>query len=310
MKAHHLSRLRKPIAATYREHFHGEIYPIGKGAAAVRSQTEPARHTVVAVHGFLEHHGYFTQTYQAADIELILVTCSNYHVPAAGARVASPVWEKPILEAEATIEYDACILLQALEHLPRTRRLRVHGHSRGGAVILEALRRRPELFLHADIVLEAPVLPQGRLHRMVLAMLSPVGHGLWPWVIRVMNATPTTAYRQTFFGRMTPRKQQLLGRLFTTTRDQFTIVRNIENIMEWMTDTPTSIYGAMRSGSILIPEIDRILDRRAMLDSARHSGNHIRIIETNATSHFVTLDSLEWVPPMELVPEPGLSSRI
>lgn len=302
MKASHIRKLLRPIDPTYSEMFSGRVFLVGKGAASVRKHSARARHTVVAVHGFLEHHGYFTQTYQAADTELILITCSNYHIPVSGPDWEEAPWQTPIKYLEATIEYDACILNQALAHLPTTDRIRVHGHSRGGAVILEAIRQRPELYVNVDVVLEAPVLPQGRLHPLVMALLEPVSHGMWPWVIRLINSAPSTAYGQTFFGKITPRKQQLLDRLFTTTRDHLTIVRNIENIMTWMEKTDVSVYQHLHHGTILIPKVDRILEREAMLRSAEHSSNHIRLIETGATSHFVTLDSLEWVPPLDLVP--------
>ena len=98
---------------------------------------------------------------------------------------------------------------------------------------------------------------------------------------------------------MNPRKKQLLGHLFSATRDHLTIVRNIENIMEWMERTPTDIYSEVRHGTFLIPQVDRILDRSAMLASARQSPTTMRIIETEAPSHFITLDSKEWVPSLE-----------
>jgi pimeloyl-ACP methyl ester carboxylesterase len=303
MKAVHIRKLLRPIEAAYTEMFSGRVYVIGKGAASIRKHSAKARHTVIGVHGFLANHAYFTQTYQAPDTELILITCSNYHIPASGPALEEANWQVPIKYLESTIEYDACILNQALDNLPSTNRIRVHGHSRGGAVILEAIRQRPDLYAHVDVVLEAPVLPQGKLHALVTTLLEPVSPGMWPWVIRLINSAPSTAYGQTFFGKINPRKQQLLDKLFTTTRDHLTIVRNIENILTWMEKTDCSIYANMAHGTILIPKVDRILDRDAMLRSAEHSSNHIRLVETDATSHFVTLDSQEWVPPLNLVPE-------
>ena len=48
------------------------------------------------------------------------------------------------------------LMLRALEHLPRSPIVRVHGHSRGGAVVLEAASMRPELFKDVEVLLEAP----------------------------------------------------------------------------------------------------------------------------------------------------------
>jgi len=302
MKAIHARKLIKPIEQSYTEMFSGRVYTVGKGAVSIRNHSARARHTVIGVHGFLENHCYFTQTYKAPDTELILLTCSNYHIPVSGPCPEAAPWEVPIKHLEGTIEYDACILLQVLQNVPSTDRIRIHGHSRGGAVIIEAIRKNPELFEHIDVVLEAPVLPQGQLHPLVTALLEPVSHGMWPWLIRLINSAPSSSYSQTFFGRMNARKRQLLDKLFHATKDHLTIVRNIENIIAWTEKTPFDVYQHMRHGTILIPKVDRILCRNAMLRSAEQTSNAIRIVETTASSHFITLDSDEWVPSLDLMP--------
>lgn len=302
MKASDVRKLIKPIDSAYSEMFSGRVYRVGRGAVSVRNHSGKAEHTVIGVHGFLENHCYFTQAYEAPTTELILLTCSNYHIPVNGVTPETPEWEVPIKHLEATIEYDACILNQALENLPSTDNVRVHGHSRGGAIILQALAFRPELFANVEIVLEAPVLPQGKLHGLVTTLLEPVSHGMWPWLIRLINSAPSSAYGQTFFGKMNPRKKQLLSKLFSATQDHLTIVRNIENIMAWMERTDPSIYDEVRHGTFLVPQVDRILDRNAMLASARQSPTTMRIVETEAPSHFITLDSKEWVPGLESLP--------
>jgi hypothetical protein len=169
-------------------------------------------------------------------------------------------------------------------------------------VILEAATQCPALYENVEVVLEAPVLPQGKLSALVTAMLEPVSHGMWPWLIRLINSAPSSAYGQTFFGKMNPRKKQLLTKLFSATRDHLTIVRNIENLMAWMERVDTSAYENIRSGTFLIPAVDRILDREAMLNSARQSPTTMRIVETGAPSHFVTLDSKEWIPGFDTLP--------
>ena len=211
MQATHARKLIKPIAQTYTEMFSGKVFTVGKGAVSVRNHAEDATHTVIGVHGFLENHCYFTQSYQDATTELILLTCSNYHIPVSGPSPEPAPWELPIKSLEGTIEYDASILNQAMENLPTTDNIRVHGHSRGGAVVLEAIKQRPDLYTKADIILEASVLPQGQLHPLVTALLEPVSHGMWPWVIRFINSTPASSYGQSFFGKMNGRKKQLLN---------------------------------------------------------------------------------------------------
>ncbi|RBW48948.1 alpha/beta hydrolase [Marinobacter sp. F3R11] len=299
MKASHIRKLIKPINSAYSEMFSGRVYRVGEGAVSVRNHSGEAKQTVIGVHGFLENHCYFTQTYDAPTTELILLTCSNYHIPVNGVTPETPEWEVPIKHLEGTVEYDACILNQALTNLPSTRNIRIHGHSRGGAVILEAIAHRPELYENVEVVLEAPALPQGKVYPLVSTILEPVSHGMWPWVVRLINSAPASAYGQTFFGKMNPRKKQLLSKLFYATRDHLTIVRNIENLLEWMSRTPTDIYSHVRHGTFLIPGVDHILDRPAMLASAQQSPTTMRIIETSAPSHFITLDSKEWLPGFE-----------
>lgn len=302
MQATHARKLIKPIAQTYTEMFSGKVFTVGKGAVSVRNHAEDATHTVIGVHGFLENHCYFTQSYQDPSTELILLTCSNYHIPVEGVLPEPADWEIPIKYLEGTIEYDACILTQALENLPTTNKIRVHGHSRGGAVILEAVSQRPDLFEHVEVILEAPALPGGHTHPLVSALLEPVSHGMWPWVIRLVNSTPSSSYGQMFFGKLNARKKKLLHKLFTATKDHLTIVRNIENLFAWMEKSDYSVYEHLRHGTFLIPKVDRILDRNLMLKSALKSQTSIRVIETEALSHFVTLDDRKWIPSFDTTP--------
>jgi len=302
VQAIHARKLIKPIEQSYTEMFSGKVFTVGKGAVSVRSHSGEAKHTVIGVHGFLENHCYFTQLYQESSTELILLTCSNYHVPVSGPMPEPADWEIPIKYLEGTIEYDASILNQTLENLPSTNNIRIHGHSRGGAVILQALSFRPELYENVELILEAPALPGGKTHPLVSALLDPVSHGMWPWIIRFINSTPSSSYGQMFFGKMNKRKKQLLNKMFSATKDHLTIVRNIENLFEWMDRADHSVYELIKHGTFLIPKMDRILDKELMLKSAQHSPNSVRIIETDAMSHFITLDDQKWIPAMHTIP--------
>ncbi|MCK7543981.1 alpha/beta hydrolase [Marinobacter bryozoorum] len=298
MKASHVRKLIKPIEIAYSEMFSGQVYRVGKGAVSVRNHSSAATHTVIGVHGYLENHCYFTQAYDAPTTELILLTCSNYHIPVNGVTPEDAPWQSPIEETEGTIAYDAELLIQVLANLPTTEQVRIHGHSRGGAVILEAASRRPDLFRDVELLLEAPALPQGKTHALVAMMLEPVSHGMWPWLIRLINGAPSSVYGQTFFGRMNPRKKKLLGKLFSSTRDQLTIVRNLEDVLAWMEQTPTDIYRHVSHGCFLVPGTDRILDKEAMLASAR-ACKTMTILETNAPSHFIALDDRSLIPGLD-----------
>lgn len=299
MKAGQIHNLTKPIAHTYSEMFSGRVYRVGKGAVSVRNHSGKAVHTVICVHGFLANHCYFTDTYEAPTTELILLTCSNYHIPVNGVTVEDAPWNTPIKPLEGTVEYDACILNQALVHLPSTSNIRIHGHSRGAAVILEAIIREPELYRHVEIVLEAPVLPQGRLHPMATTILNHIGYGMWPFLIQLINSTPSSVYRQAFFGSMNPRKKLLLKKVFSATRDSLTIVRNIENVIGWMEHRDTSVYQHLWKGYILLPGTDHILDLTALMASASRCPARISIVQTRSSSHFIALDDPSWIPGMD-----------
>jgi len=308
MQAIHARKLIKPIEQSYTEMFTGKVFTVGKGAVSIRNHSSQATHTVIGVHGFLENHCYYTQLYNEPSTELILLTCSNYHVPVSGPMPEPAEWEIPIKYPEATIEYDACILNQTLENLPSTENVRIHGHSRGGAIILEALSQRPELYKNVELILEAPALPGGKTHPLVSAILEPVSHGMWPWVVRLFNSTPSSSYGQMFFGKTNDRKKVLLNKMFSSTKDHLTIVRNIENLFAWMDKADYSVYEHIKHGTFLIPQMDRILDRDLMLKSAQNSPNAVRIIETDAMSHFITLDDQKWVPSVHSMPS-ALSNK-
>lgn len=298
MQASHIRKLIKPIENAYAEMFSGQVFSIGEGAISVRNHSGPAENTVVCIHGFMENHCYFTQAYNAPTTELILITCSNYHVPVSGVVPQTPDWAVDIKHLAGTIEYDACILNQAMRNLIGSSNVRIHGHSRGAAVALEAIRQWPELYRDIELVLEAPILPQGRVHPLMLALLEPLSPSMWPWIVRLLNSTPNSAYNQTFFGKMNRRKKKLLSKLFHATKDHLTIVRNIDNLLAWMERTDTSVYQHITRGIVLIPATDRVLDRNAMLASARKGGENLKIVETTAPSHFIILDDKKWIPEL------------
>lgn len=300
LETSHMHRLIEPIQQSYQELFSGEVYLCGKAAVSVRNHSGVARHTVIAVHGFLENHCYFTETYSQSDIELILLTCSNYHIPVTGPEHTHADWFDHPEYPESSIEYDASILVQSMERLASSKNVRIHGHSRGGAVVLEAIRQNPELFKDAEVLLEAPVLPQGKIHPIPKALIDNMSPRMWPWALRLLEKTPLSTYSQTFFGETQGRKKLLLEHLFKNPQNAMTIINNIHSIESWMDNTSTDIYKNIKRGTILIPERDRILCKDHMLNSALSSPNNIRVVETKGTSHFITLDDANSLPPLTI----------
>ncbi len=298
--SNNIHKLSEPIQQAYQELFSGDVYLCGKAGVSVRNHSGVAKHTVIGVHGFLENHCYFTETYSQSDIELILLTCSNYHIPVTGPEHTHADWFDQPDHPDSSIEYDACILIQAMEKLATSKNVRIHGHSRGGGVILEAINQRPELFKDAEILLEAPVLPQGKIHPMPKALVDNMSPRMWPWALRLLEKTPLTTYSQAFFGETQGRKKQLLEHLFKNPQNAMTIIKNIHSIETWMNKTSTDVFKKIKRGTILIPERDRILCKESMLDSALKSPNNVRVVETDGTSHFITLDDVEWLPPLTI----------
>ena len=146
-----------------------DIYPVGEGWILHRRVSEP-RATVVVMHGLLENPLYFTRYYDDPELELIMIGATGYQLPVTSADRPEAPWDLPPAGTPGTIATDAQLLNLALEHLPGTRNVRVHGHSRGGAVILQAASERPDLFSQVEVILEAP----GAALSAILRHQSPV----------------------------------------------------------------------------------------------------------------------------------------
>lgn len=278
-----------------REPFDGSLYRIGSAWVAERHVSAP-KATVICMHGFCESPRYFTRHYRDPDIQLILLTSGDYHLTLAGAEERSAVWASAPPAPVGSIEYDAAILVQALEHLPEAGHIRVHGHSRGGAVVLEAAAMRPELFQGVEVVLEAPVLPQGRLRPpvpAVLLWLIPFLLPLWQW----MPIPPLGSAR---WGALDdPYKRELIATLPFNGRRAVTLLANIHSIVSWMQERDLDIYRNLdQAAVVLVPSDDRVLDADAMRRSA---SGHVRVVEVEA-GHFVLLDRPAAVPPLSEKP--------
>lgn len=60
--------------------FSGELYQVGQACIAKRSH-DGATASVVVVPGFVENFLYFSEYYADPEVELILLTSADYHVP-------------------------------------------------------------------------------------------------------------------------------------------------------------------------------------------------------------------------------------
>jgi len=170
----------------------------------------------------------------------------------------------------------------------------VHGHSRGGAVTLEAARQRPDLFEHVEVILEAPVLPQGKPYKHT----PPLARWFAPFYLFAWQQQPISPANAKVFGPLdSPRKRELIMALPFNPRFGQTFMDNIHDLASWMENTGSDIYQHVKYGAILVPSKDRVLDASAMRTSAQQAEN-LQIIEVEGCSHLITADRPDAIPPL------------
>ena len=290
----HLLQRESPRPAN--EPFEGNVYRIGDAYIAERPGGERPRATVVFMHGYLADLRYAAELYTDPDIQLISINSGSYHLPIDAPRPRVPDWAEMPTGALGTVSYDAQVLLQALRHLPRSDRIRVHGHSRGGAVVLEAARRAPELFAQVQVVLEAPALPQAKTKVPVL------GFGLWlmPLTLPLWQRRPISPRNQKIWGDLDshPRKRELIRALPFNPRTAAVAVVNLKTLVRWMRDNDASLYRNVAGAVVLIPDDDQVLDADSMRASVEQAGDRVAVISVTSSSHFVALDQPLAFPPL------------
>jgi pimeloyl-ACP methyl ester carboxylesterase len=275
------------------EGFEGIVYRVGDAAVAERRSDRP-RATVICVHGFCEDLRYFTQLYADPEIQLILLTSADYHVPIADPQFRAATWMAPPKRLSGAIEYDAQVLLQALQHLPRTESIRVHGHSRGGAVALEAAAQRPDLFRDVEVILEAPVLPRAAER----VPISPVVLWLIPFLFALWRLQPISESRQRWGRLDNVRKREIIEGYPFNARRIVTMMRNLKSMQAWRNRRDFDLYQNVQRGAVLIPDDDQVLDPVSMLDSAKHAAGRLTIVPVQNCSHFVLFDQPTAIPPV------------
>lgn len=279
------------------ESFNGQLYSVGDASVACRKTRSTPKFTVIAMPGFLEDQRYFYDLYKDDDIELILLNSSNYHVPVIPCQLEKCDFSNTNKYEPDSIEYDAAVLNWATRNLASTNQIRLHGHSRGGAVVLEAVKQAPELHENSEVLIEAPVLPQGKGYPALEIAFGKVGLYLLPLFIPIIKRIPANLYISVLYRPLNKRKESLLSGLFYSPKYYQTIINNIYTLERWMNENDFSIYDNVTKGYILIGEKDTVLDRKSMLESAHHA-HSLKVIETHKTSHFVSLDNPDVVPPV------------
>ena len=144
--------------------FDGEFYQAGETSLAIKRPQSGATRTLICFPGFLEDTRYFLSLYERRGYELILINNANYYSPFAMKDSQELPWD-PNPHQPGCIEYDGFHVAQAVKQLATTDRIVIHGHSRGGAVVLDAGRQFPEIMKdetkQISALLEAAVLISG-----------------------------------------------------------------------------------------------------------------------------------------------------
>tara|TARA_R110001592_G_scaffold4275_14_gene24042 strand:+ start:37412 stop:38347 length:936 start_codon:yes stop_codon:yes gene_type:complete len=288
--------LRREIPQQHGASFEGELFTVGQATVARATSRQPPKVSVIVMPGFMENFLYFTEYYADPSIELILITSADYHVPALNLRATVPAWSETPKSAPGSIAYDAAVLNLALRHLVSTDNVRVHGHSRGGAVTLEAARQAPDLFENIEVILEAPVLPQGK----PCTPLPPIARWFVPFYLPMWQQQPISSRNRPLWGPLdNQRKRELIMGLPFNPRHCSTMLVNLKDMAHWMDHNDSDIYRHVKRGAILIPGKDRILRTDAMRSSA-HQAESLQMIEIEGGSHFVITDNPDSIPPLSL----------
>lgn len=283
--------------------FDGQLYRTDATTIAVQRPEGRARRTLICMPGFLEDVRYFLSLYEGRGYELILVNNANYHSPFTADEDQPLQWETnphPV----SSIAHDGFIVAQAVRHLATTDDVVLHGHSRGGAVVLDAARQFPDVMQaegkKVSALLEAPVLPQstpaGRPQGPVVQSLTRYLMPLFFAASR--NISKARLEKLPMMNPTNGRKTGLLKTIFCNTKDYATAIANVVDISEWQRTQPHELYDNYRSITVLVGERDDVLSTKTMTASAtegRARNPGVRIVQTTQTNHFITLERPELV---------------
>lgn len=294
---------RRELPQRNRAAFDGEVYRVGETVIARRPAAAGSERTVICFPGFLEDMRYFLALYEGEDCELILINNAGYHCAFPLDRARTLHWpENP--HPVGTIEHDGYLLGQVLRELAHGSEVTLHGHSRGGAVVLEAGRQCPELMRawgrRVRALLEAPVLPGARLvgrgsdpvPSAMIRYLLPIALGL------LRSARPERLLRQPMMRPTNALKSELCLSIYANPRRYGMCVTNVRNIRAWQARHDASLFGRFADVVVIMGERDDVLDNASMRASAergRALNPGVRIVATAGTNHFVSLERPECV---------------
>lgn len=316
--------INTPIEAKNHEDFDGELFQVGGCIVAHQSANEGIDKTIIGMHGWLEDFRYFAKLYTPQDGQLILMNSCDYHSPNNTLTPQKPNWDLSTQNNSSqdnssqdnaaqykaaqykayppgSIEYDAAALITAVQGLACSKNLVLHGHSRGGAVVLEAVKQNPELFKDAEVILEAAILPEASIYlgpelpiwiSKIFANFILYG---FPFIATWLAKNGLSDAQLKTMGPQNERKTKLLKNLFSNPSSPKVLLNNIASMLDWPVENKTELFEKIKSGYILVGSSDSILSIKKMLNSANKNTGNMKIIKTENSSHFISLDIPEKV---------------
>ncbi|MEH6590156.1 MAG: alpha/beta hydrolase [Halioglobus sp.] len=275
-----------------------KLYRVGETGIAVREGDPASDRTIICFPGLLEDMRYFLALYEEEDCQLILLNNAAYHVPVEGDEVELLDWDSNPHTC-GTIEYDGFHLAHVLDKLASGKEVILHGHSRGGAVVLEAGRQFPQWTRpegrYVRAVLEAAVLPGAKTagpgsHPLVFPLVClfiPIVLGLSrkhsrEQLLKQPMMRPTNAL-----------KTELCESIYFLPERYRTCVVNIRSIWNWQRGTDAAVYDNYERIDVVIGERDDVLDNPSMIQSAETGAERndgVSLLHTEQTNHFVSLE--------------------
>ena len=281
------------------ETFEGRMLRLGENLVALpdRSHLPPeavSSTTLICFPGFLEDMRYFLEVHYNTPARLVLFGNANYQNPFAVVPEETPLWYGDNPHSVGTIAHDAWSLNRVLECMTGTERVVLHGHSRGGAVILEAGYQQPAMAARLEAILEASVVPGGRLAGRDEKRLDPVGLYLYPIVFSLLRFFPQRVLKSPMMWVTNATKDRLVASIPFAPRQYATAVTNTRDIIDWQARTDYSYYDSFKRTTLYVGERDGVLWRKAMLESAAQS-EAVHVMRTEGTDHFISLESPDTV---------------
>jgi pimeloyl-ACP methyl ester carboxylesterase len=297
--------LLKETSIKNHEDFNGDLYQVGHSVVAHIKNTGPSHKTIICMHGWLADYRYFTQLYTAMDGELILINSCSYHPANKNITPVKPAWKIKNPYKKHTIEHDAAVLIQAVKNLASTDELLLHGHSRGGAVVLEAIKQDQELFKNATVILEAPVLPEAPLiktnkfPKKFNDLISDIIMYPFPFIVAWLSTFGIPNFALNSIQPMNERKKHLILGTWNNHKYIKVLSDNLKDLNAWTLTNKVDLFDSIKKGYILIGSKDDVLSRDLMLKVANKSKKNITVIQSQNSSHFITLDIPEQVKSLK-----------